>query len=176
MSEVRVKVTCNEPGAYHEGVGESTLAVFVQDAYFHAWSDDVVISASAQAAMNQWRTAIETSEHPSDVAWPFEGSAFPPGALGAGVRPSPVTYILGGKPVERADLERVAALVDRTTATGEALPEAQGYAMVSLKCGCGIAVDARAKRVWPILDILAQHHRVEITLRQLAARLDPTRQ
>ena len=168
MNEVSVRVTCNEPGAYHERLGSSVLAMFVQDSFFGTWAPARVVSAHARQAADEWRASIETSEHPSDVLWPFGGS----GLSEAGARPDPLTYLVDDVPItDQAERQRVAALVDRAAATGKDLPATVGRAQVSVECGCGIRVNAQAERVWPILDVLAKHRLPVITLRQLAKRL-----
>lgn len=181
-SRTRIRVVCDEPGAYHDLRGSTTLAGYERirsgrnGAPF--WSEILGKSTRTERAYQAWFDSLTEAEEGAVVGNEEGAPSSPfPGALNPGGRPAVTEYLRGDDP-PGDDSHHIEEAVTRGTRSDSrshttARPEdAAGRGKVPLLCGCGLARRARAEDVWAVFDVLAKNRVYQITLRQLISRLD----
>ena len=175
----RVRVVCDEPGAYHDARGISTLGTYGrvgEDAYWTEWRGK---SARTERKYQAWLDSLTEAEkdaiihaEKADPSWPFAG------AMNPGQRPATATYVRGDAPPgDDFDQRKIEEAITRGVRPGVRRGPADaadlaGHGKIVLSCGCGLRRRALASDVWAVFDVMVANRLYKLTLRQLMTRLD----
>jgi hypothetical protein len=183
-SRTRIRVVCDEPGAYHAQRGSTTFAGYERirsgrngSPY---WSEVRGKSTRTERADRAWYDSLTEAEEGAVMRNEEGAPSSPfPGALNPGVRPATTEYLRGDEPPgdDSHHIKEALTLGTRSGALGTtpARPEdVAGRGKITLSCGCGIPGPrrARAEDIWAVFDVLVENRIHQITLKQLIARLD----